>query len=159
MRRAGLVAAERQGKYVIYRLASPDVLNAVEAIQQVAEANLAEVEKVVRGYFDQRDSLEPISRDELQSRLRDGTVTVLDVRPPDEYALGHVPGAVNVPLGELEARLSTLDPAQEVIAYCRGPYCVMSFEAVARLRQRGFSARRLQDGMPEWAAAGQPVES
>lgn len=159
MRRAGLVAAERQGKFVIYRLTGPGVLKAVEAIQRVAEVNLAEVDKVVRGYFDQRDSLEPISRDELQSRLRDGTVTVLDVRPPDEYALGHVPGAVNVPLGELETRLSTLDPAQEVIAYCRGPYCVMSFEAVARLRQKGFSARRLQDGMPEWAAAGQPVES
>lgn len=157
MRRAGLVTAERQGKYVFYRLADASVLAAMQAIQLVAENNLAEVDKIVRGYFDQRDSLEPISRAELSGRLRDGMVTVLDVRPADEFALGHVPGALNVPLGELDARLSMLDPDKDIVAYCRGAYCVMSFEAVSRLRLQGFRARRLQDGMPEWAAAGNAV--
>lgn len=159
MRRAGLVAAERQGKYVVYRLADASVLAAMQAIQRVAENNLAEVDKIVRGYFEQRDSLEPITREELSVRLRDGMVTVLDVRPADEFALGHVPGALNVPLAELDAHLATLDPQTEVVAYCRGAYCVMSFEAVSRLRRQGFKARRLEDGMPEWAAAGNAVAS
>jgi rhodanese-related sulfurtransferase/biotin operon repressor len=159
MRRAGLVAAERQGKYVVYRLADGSVLAAMQAIQRVAENNLAEVDKIVRGYFEQRDSLEPITREELSGRLRDGMVTVLDVRPADEFALGHVPGALNVPLAELDACLATLDPDKEIVAYCRGAYCVMSFEAVSRLRVRGFRARRLEDGMPEWAAAGNTVAS
>ena len=159
MRRAGLVAAERQGKYVVYRLADASVLAAMQAIQRVAENNLAEVDKIVRGYFEQRDSLEPITREELSGRLRDGMVTVLDVRPADEFALGHVPGALNVPLAELDARLATLDPEKDIVAYCRGAYCVMSFEAVSRLRVQGFRARRLEDGMPEWAAAGNAVAS
>jgi ArsR family transcriptional regulator len=159
MRRAGLVAAERQGKYVVYRLADASVLAAMQAIQRVAENNLAEVDKIVRGYFEQRDSLEPITREELSDRLRDGMVTVLDVRPADEFALGHVPGALNVPLAELDARLATLDPEKDIVAYCRGAYCVMSFEAVSRLRVQGFRARRLEDGMPEWAAAGNAVAS
>ncbi|KFL27556.1 ArsR family transcriptional regulator [Devosia limi DSM 17137] len=159
MRRAGLVAAERQGKYVVYRLADASVLAAMQAIQRVAENNLAEVDKIVRGYFEQRDSLEPITRDELSGRLRDGMVTVLDVRPADEFALGHVPGALNVPLAELDACLTTLDPEKDIVAYCRGAYCVMSFEAVSRLRAQGFRARRLEDGMPQWAAAGNAVAS
>jgi ArsR family transcriptional regulator len=159
MRRAGLVAAERQGKYVVYRLADASVLAAMHAIQRVAENNLAEVDKIVRGYFEQRDSLEPITREELTGRLRDGMVTVLDVRPADEFALGHVPGALNVPLAELDSCISTLDPNKDIVAYCRGAYCVMSFEAVSQLRVQGFSARRLEDGMPEWAAAGNAVAS
>jgi rhodanese-related sulfurtransferase/biotin operon repressor len=159
MRRAGLVAAERQGKFVVYRLADDSVLAAMQAIQRVAENNLAEVDRIVRGYFEQRDSLEPVTREELSGRLRDGMVTVLDVRPADEFALGHVPGALNVPLSELDARLATLDPEKDIVAYCRGAYCVMSFEAVSRLRAQGFSARRLEDGMPEWAAAGNAVAS
>ena len=159
MRRAGLVAAERQGKFVVYRLADGSVLAAMQAIQRVAENNLAEVDRIVRGYFEQRDSLEPVTREELSGRLRDGMVTVLDVRPADEFALGHVPGALSVPLSELDARLATLDPEKDIVAYCRGAYCVMSFEAVSRLRAQGFSARRLEDGMPEWAAAGNAVAS
>jgi rhodanese-related sulfurtransferase len=101
--------------------------------------------------------LEPISRKELQHRLRKGSVTVLDVRPEDEFALGHVPGALSIPLGVLKKRLSELDPSKEIVAYCRGPYCVLSFEAVALLRERGFNVRRLEDGLPEWRAAGFPV--
>lgn len=158
MRRAGLVAAERRGKFVVYSLADPTVLAAMQAIQRVAENNLAEVDKIVRGYFDQCDNLEPISRVELSSRLRDGMVTVLDVRPCDEYALGHVPGAISIPVSELEARLASIDPSCEVVAYCRGSYCVMAFEAVAKLRGQGFNARRLEGGMPEWIASGFPFE-
>jgi ArsR family transcriptional regulator len=111
----------------------------------------------VRGYFEQRDSLEPVSRTELVQRSRAGTVTILDVRPEDEFALGHLPGALNIPLRELEARLGEIDPKHEIVAYCRGPYCVLSYEAVAALRARGFNACRLQDGLPEWRAAGLPV--
>ncbi|HHO68644.1 MAG TPA: rhodanese-like domain-containing protein, partial [Gammaproteobacteria bacterium] len=101
---------------------------------------------------------EPLPREELLARARDGLVTVLDVRPAEEYAAGHVPGAVNVPLAELEDWLDRLDPAQEVVAYCRGPHCVLAFDAVARLRDQGLKARRLQDGFPEWKLAGLPVE-
>ena len=158
MRRAGLVAARRDGKFVFYRLADDAVLDLLAAVRRIAERNLAEVERTVRGYFQNRDGLEPVSRSELLGRLKAGLVTVLDVRPEDEFALGHVPGAVNIPLAELEQRLAELDPDQEIVAYCRGPYCVLSYEAVAALRARGFKIRRLEDGLPEWRAAGLPVE-
>ena len=159
MRRGGLVAARRDGKFVFYRLAGDAVLDLVAALRRVAETQSAEIERVVRSYFANRDALEPVTRAELMHRLRDGVVTVLDVRPQDEFALGHVPGAVNVPLAELEKRLSKLDPGHEIVAYCRGPYCVLSYEAVAQLRARGFKIRRLEDGYPEWRAAGLPVEA
>ncbi len=159
MRRAGLVTSVRDGKFVNYRLADDGVLGAFAAIRSVAEKHSAEVERVVRGWFDRRDDMEPISREELAARMSDGAVTVIDVRPPDEYALGHLPGAINVPLSELSARSEGFEPGREVIAYCRGPWCVMSFEAVAELRSQGLRARRLQDGMPEWKAAGLSVES
>jgi ArsR family transcriptional regulator len=112
---------------------------------------------LVRNYFSNLDSLEPVTRKELLQRLRGGAVMVLDVRPKDEFELGHLPGAVNIPLRELNARLSKFKRSQEIIAYCRGPYCVLSYEAVAALRQLGFKARRLEDGLPEWRAAGLPV--
>jgi rhodanese-related sulfurtransferase/DNA-binding transcriptional ArsR family regulator len=159
MRRGGLVAARRDGKFVFYRLADDAVLDLVAALRRVAETQSAEVERVVRSYFENRDALEPVTRADLISRMRDGVVTVLDVRPQDEFALGHLPGAINVPLAELERRLSALDPSQEIVAYCRGPYCVLSYEAVAHLRTRGFKVRRLEDGYPEWRAAGLPVEA
>lgn len=158
MRRAGLVSARREGKFVFYGLADNAVLDLVASLRRIAEAQSAEAERVLRGYFHDRDSLEAVSRPELMERLQAGTVTVLDVRPTDEFALGHVPGAINVPLSELEARLSDFPPGQEVVAYCRGPYCVLSYEAVALLRARGFTVRRLEDGLPEWRAAGLPVE-
>ncbi|HEY7245207.1 MAG TPA: metalloregulator ArsR/SmtB family transcription factor [Xanthobacteraceae bacterium] len=157
MRRAGLVANRRDGKFIYYRLADDAVLDLLAALRSIAERNVAEVERIVRSYFHDRDSLEPVCREGLLERLREGTVTVLDVRPQDEFALGHLPGAANIPLHELEARLAELDPAQEIVAYCRGPYCVLSYEAVAALRARGFKARRLEDGLPEWRAAGLPV--
>lgn len=159
MRRAGLVTSERVGKFVKYRLADDSVLDAFAAVRRVAERHSAEVERVVRGWFDRRDAMEPVSREELAVRIDEGSVTVIDVRPPDEFALGHLPGAINVPLPELEARAAGFDAGREIVAYCRGPWCVMSFEAVARLRQRGFNARRLEDGLPEWKAAGLAVEA
>lgn len=157
MLRAGLVTNRRDGKFVHYRLAADTVLELLSALRRIAEQNLAEVERLVRSYFNQRDSLEPISRAELAQRSRAGTVTILDVRPEDEFALRRLPGALNIPLRELEARLGEIDPKQEVVAYCRGPYCVLSYEAVAALRARGFKARRLEDGLPEWRVAGLPV--
>jgi ArsR family transcriptional regulator len=159
MRRAGLLMARRQGKYVFYRLADDTVLELLGALRRIAEHNIAEVDRVVRNYFQNRDSLEAVSRLALLDRLKTGLVTVLDVRPEDEYALGHLPGAVNIPLAALERRLGELDPNQEIIAYCRGPYCILSYEAVAALRARGYKVRRLQDGYPEWRAAGLPVET
>ena len=158
LRRAGLVQAEREGKFVNYRLADDTVLSLFASVRSVAERHLAEVDRIVQGYFETRDSMEPVTREALAARMRDGLVTVIDVRPADEFALGHVPGAINVPLADLQARLPEIDPDREIVAYCRGPWCVMSFEAVAALRNRGFRARRLEDGLPEWKAAGLPVE-
>jgi ArsR family transcriptional regulator len=158
LRRAGLVASRREGKRVLYRLTDDTVVGLLGSLRLVAERNLAEVDRIVDGYFRDRDSFEPVTRADLMGRSRDGLVTVLDVRPEEEFQLGHVPGAVNIPLGDLERRLAELDPKQEIVAYCRGPWCVLSFEAVAALRKRGFAARRLEDGLPEWQAAGLPVE-
>jgi rhodanese-related sulfurtransferase/biotin operon repressor len=157
MRRAGLVANRRDGKFIYYRLADDSVLNLLSSLHGIAERNLAEVERLVRNYFHARDELEPITREELLRRSRTREIAILDVRPEDEFALGHLPGAVNIPLRELEARLAELDQTQEIVAYCRGPYCLLSYEAVAALRARGFNVRRLQDGLPEWRAAGLPV--
>jgi rhodanese-related sulfurtransferase/DNA-binding transcriptional ArsR family regulator len=158
LRRAGLVASRRDGKFVLYRLADEAVLGLMAALSGLAKRNLAEVECIRRTYFNARDNVEPVSRTELLQRTRNGLVTALDVRPADEFAVGHLPGAVNIPLSELEARLAELDPDHEIVAYCRGPWCVLSFEAVAALRARGFKVRRLEDGLPEWRAAGLPVE-
>lgn len=158
LRRAGLVQAEREGKFVNYRLTDDTVLSLFASVRSVAERHLAEVDRIVQGYFETRDSMEPVTRETLAARMRDGQVTVIDVRPPDEFMLGHVPGAINVPLADLQARLAEIDPDREIVAYCRGPWCVMSFEAVAALRKHGFQARRLEDGLPEWKAAGLPVE-
>jgi ArsR family transcriptional regulator len=159
LRRAGLVVSRREGRHVVYRLSDEAVLTLFSSLRAVAERNVAEIDRIVRSYFTDLDDLEPVSREALLARLRDGRVTVLDVRPADEFAMGHLPGALNVPLGTLEQRLQELDPDQEIVAYCRGAYCVLSFEAVAALRGRGFNVRRLEDGYPEWRAAGLPVES
>lgn len=160
LRRARLVETGRRGKHVLYRLAGDtEVVTLIKALGRVGERNVAEIGRIVTDYFHARDALEPVSRDDLVARLEADMVTVLDVRPEDEFALGHLPGAVNIPLAELERRLGELPKSREVIAYCRGPYCVLSFEAVAALRTRGYRVRRLEDGYPEWKAAGLPVES
>jgi rhodanese-related sulfurtransferase/DNA-binding transcriptional ArsR family regulator len=158
LRRAGLVASRRDGKFVLYFLSDESVLTLIASLRHVAEQNIAEVDRIVRGYFADRDTMEPISREELLKRSHAGLVTILDVRPTDEFAQGHVAHALNIPLNDLNARLAELDPNQEIVAYCRSAYCVLSFEAVAALRARGYKARRLEDGFPEWKAAGLPCE-
>jgi rhodanese-related sulfurtransferase len=148
----------RDGKRVYYRLAGDDVVvGLLTALSRVGERNSAEIARVMASYFRARDEFEPVSRDELLDRLRAGSAAVLDVRPEDEFANGHLPEALNIPLAQLERRLAELPPDQEIIAYCRGPWCVLSFEAVALLRQRGYRARRLEDGFPEWKTAGLPT--
>jgi len=158
LRQAGLVQARKQGLNVFYRLSGDDVLDLLGVLRTSAERHLAEVDRLVHSYLTVKDDLEPVPRAELLERARAGLVTVLDVRPPEEYAAGHLPGAVNIPLGELENGLSQIDGNHEIVAYCRGPHCVLAFDAVARLRRLGRSARRLQDGFPEWERAGLPVE-
>ena len=158
LRRAALVEGRREGKRVFYRLSGEEaVVGLLHALSRVGEQNSAEIARVMATYFHARDELEPVSRDELVDRLRSGTATVLDVRPEDEFRQGHLPGALNIPLAQLERRLAELPANREVVAYCRGPWCVLSFEAVAALRQRGYRARRLEDGFPEWKVAGLPV--
>jgi rhodanese-related sulfurtransferase/DNA-binding transcriptional ArsR family regulator len=159
LRRAGVVKSRRDGKRVFYRLSDDSVVFLLSALRTLAERNLAEVQQVVSGYFQKRDDMEPVSRTDLLERMRDKSVTLLDVRPEDEYALGHLPGALNIPFGKLERRLRDLPKSKEIVAYCRGPYCVLSFEAIAALRKRGYKVRRLEDGYPEWKAAGLAVEA
>jgi len=157
LRATGLLVSRREGKQILYSLSDPAVLDLVGALHRVGERNVAEVREIVRGYFRGCDSLEPVSREELACRMRDDLVTVLDVRPEDEFDAGHLPQAINLPLRELTQRLRLLPKDREVVAYCRGRYCVFAFEAVAILREHGFKARRLEDGFPEWKAAGLPI--
>jgi rhodanese-related sulfurtransferase/predicted transcriptional regulator len=158
LRQAGLVTGRRQGTRISYRLADPDVFRLWQALRSLAASRLAEVERLATAYLGARDQLEPVTRQELARRLQDGdSVVVLDVRPAAEYAAGHLPGAVSVPVDELRRRLAELPADREIVAYCRGPYCAFAHEAVAMLREEGFSARRLEDGLPEWRAAGLAV--
>src|SRR5262249_29136983 len=155
LRRAALVEGRRDGKRVYYRLAGEAVVVALlAALSRVGERNSGEIAQVMASYFRARDELEPVSRGELLGRLRLGTATVLDVRPEDEFRHGHLPGALNIPLPQLERRLAELPAEQEIVAYCRGPWCVLSFEAVALLRQHGYRARRVEGGFPQWETAG-----
>lgn len=158
LRRAGLAEARKDGVHVLYRLSGDDVVDLLGNLRVTAERHNAEVERVLSGYFRSRDDMEALSRKELLRRAKDGLVTVLDVRPANEFAVGHLPGAINIPLSDLGKRLKDLPKEHEVIAYCRGAYCVLSFEAVAHLRKKGYKARRLEEGYPEWKAAGLPVE-
>ncbi len=158
LRRTGLVAARKEGKYVYYSLADDEVLELMASLRRVAQRNVAEVQRLVEQYFHDQTALDALSPSDLLERLRAGMVTLLDVRPREEYAAGHLPGAVNIPLDELEQRLQELPADQEVVAYCRGPYCALSIEAVQRLRDRGVKALRLEEGYPEWRADGFPVQ-
>jgi ArsR family transcriptional regulator len=157
LREAGLVVGRKQGLFVHYRLADPGVFDLHRMLAKVGRQRLTEIDSIVRRFFEGRDGLEPVGRSELLQRVREGNVIVLDVRPSEEYAAGHVPGAVSLPLASLEAGLDRLPRDKPIVAYCRGPYCVMAFEAVRRLRERGRDARRLEDGFPEWRADGLPV--
>jgi len=158
LKTAHLVASRKEGLQVVYRLADPVVRGAYRALQALSEARLAEVDRLVRDYFTSVDGLEPVPREELLRRVRGRDVVVLDVRPPEEYAAGHIAGALSLPLAELRRRLADLPTSRKIVAYCRGPYCVLAAEAVRLLRQRGFDAVRLSDGYPEWRDAGLPIK-
>ena len=158
LKQAGLIVGRKEAQFVKYRLAGDEVVALFDTLGVAGQAHLAEVDQVVRLYFTAKDDLEPVPAAELLERAKAGLVTVLDVRPAEEFAAGHVPGAVNIPIRELERRLAELPKRREVVAYCRGPYCLMSYDAVQLLRQKGLKARRLKDGMPEWRLAGLPTE-
>jgi DNA-binding transcriptional ArsR family regulator/rhodanese-related sulfurtransferase len=157
LRRAGLVTSRREGKSVIYRLSDDRTLALMDLLREVAERNLAEVERILRGLSNGADAPEPISRAELAKRLADGSVTLLDVRPADEFAMAHIPGAINVELSDLDRVLDQLDQNETVVAYCRGPYCIYAHQAAAHLRGKGLDARRLEGGLPEWRSEGRDV--
>jgi rhodanese-related sulfurtransferase/DNA-binding transcriptional ArsR family regulator len=159
LKAAGLVTARKDGLQVFYRLADPRVLEGYHGLQALARARLAEVDRLVRDYFGDVDGLEPVAPAELLARARRRDVLVIDVRPSEEYAAGHIAGALSVPLADLERRLATLPMNKRIVAYCRGPYCVLAAEAVRTLRRRGRDAARLADGFPEWRDAGLPVEA
>lgn len=158
LRQAGLVEGRKQGLFVEYRLSGPDVFELLRLLRTIAERTLGDVDRLLRTYFTARDDLEPVGRPELLERLRSGSVVLVDVRPAEEYRAGHIAGAVSVPLKDLSRRLRLLPARQEIVAYCRGPYCLMAHEAVRLLRARGRRARRLVEGFPEWRASGLPVE-
>lgn len=158
LRYAGMVTCRKEGLKVYYNISGDDVINLLAALRAVAERHVTDVQYLLNTYLTVKDNLEPIPRIELLERAHAGLITVLDVRPPEEYAAGHVPGAVNIPLQELGKRLEELGDNQEIVAYCRGPHCVLAFDAVARLREKGINARRLEDGYPEWKTAGLPIE-
>lgn len=159
LRQAGLVLSRKQGLKVFYRLSGEDVVSLLDALRKVAERHISDVDRLVQTFLTTKDNLEPVPREELLQRVKEGLVTVIDVRPSTEFAAGHVAGAINVPLDVLEDRLQTLSQQdKEVVAYCRGPHCILAFDAVARLRQAGIQARRMEDGFPEWQFAGLPVE-
>ena len=157
LRAARLVEAEKRGVFVSYRLADTTVCDLYRAMRELAESRLAEVEQITRRFMEGREGMEPVDRESLLERAQAAEVTVLDVRPVEEYRAGHIPGAISIPLQELERRLSELPRDQEIVAYCRGPYCVLAIRAVEALRSKGFRAVRLEDGVPDWRARGYPV--
>lgn len=157
LRKAGLVVGRRSGKNIIYRLADGPIVETMSALRKLAEHNVAAVQQVVTTYFEQLDNLAPVGPDELMERMRTGSVTLLDVRPEDEFKAGHIPGALNIDLNRLESRLAELPMDMDIVAYCRGAYCVLSFEAVKLLRARGYRVSRLNEGLPEWRASGRAV--
>ena len=158
LRAAGLVTGRREGVQVFYTLSGDDVVKLYSALHSVAEHRNAEVAHIVGLWLTQRDALEAVTAAEAQDRAERGLVTLLDVRPPEEFAAGHLPGAINISLADLEGHLTSFPKRKEIIAYCRGPYCVLSFDAVVKLRSLGLKARRLEAGLPEWRAAGLPIE-
>jgi rhodanese-related sulfurtransferase/DNA-binding transcriptional ArsR family regulator len=159
LRRAGLVDSERDGIRIVYRVADDDVRTFFGALRRVGESHLAELQRVAERFLSDRGALDPVDRDGLVDRVQRGEVTVVDVRPADEFAAGHLPGAVSIPLPELKQRLKELPKRREVVAYCRGPYCVMAIDAVELLRSAGYRAERLEDGVADWRARGLAIET
>ncbi len=157
LRAARLLETQKNGLHVTYRLASDEVCEFYQALRQLAETRLAEIEHVTRDFLEERDQLEPVDHTDLIERVRSGTVTIIDVRPAEEYAAGHISGAISAPLADLKEHRVDLPRDKKIVAYCRGPYCVLAIEAVELLRSRGFSVVRLEDGVPDWRMRGLPV--
>ena len=157
LRQAGLVSARKQGLRVYYSIAGDDVAALLAALHKVSEHRVAEIDQLLQTWLAHRDELEAVPALEVLERAKKGLVVVLDVRPPEEFSAGHLPYSINIPIRELEKRLKELPKRKEVIAYCRGPYCLMSYDAVTLLRKKGMKARRMEAGLPEWRAAGLPV--
>ena len=159
LRQSGLVISRKEGLKVYYSLSGDDVIALLDSLRDVAERHISDVDKLVNTYLTSKDDLEPIPAKELLEKAKQDLITVLDVRPKEEFEAGHVQGAINIPIEELEQHLEQFDPTQEIVAYCRGPHCILAFDAVAQLREKGFKARRLENGYPEWRLAGLPVEN
>lgn len=157
LRQSGLVTSRKEGLKVYYSLSGDDVISLLDSVRDVAERHLSDVDKLVNTYLTSKDALEPIPAKELLEKVKQDLITVLDVRPKEEFQAGHVQGAINIPIEELEQHIKDLDHEHEIIAYCRGPHCILAFDAVAQLREKGFQARRLENGFPEWKVAGWPV--
>ncbi len=158
LRQSGLVISRKEGLKVYYSLSGDDVISLLDSVRDVAERHISDVDKLVNTYLTAKDDLEPIPANQLLEMAKQDLITVMDVRPKEEFDAGHVQGAINIPIDELEQHLEQLDPTQEIVAYCRGPHCILAFDAVAQLREKGFKARRLENGYPEWKIAGLPVE-
>ena len=158
LRQSGLVTSRKEGLKVYYSLSGDDVIALLDSLRDVAERHLSDVDKLVNTYLTAKDNLEPIPANALLEMAKQDLITVLDVRPKEEFEAGHVQGAINIPIEELEQHLAEFNPEQEIVAYCRGPHCILAFDAVAQLREKGFQARRLEDGYPEWKIAGLPIE-
>ena len=158
LRRAGLITARKKDRHVFYAIADETVLSLIAVLRKTAEKNSAEMSRLVERYLTARDTLEPISKKVLMKRIEDGIVTIIDVRPAEEFEAGHLPNAINIPIDCLEQEIQSLSLESEIVAYCRGPYCLLSFEAVDMLRAKGIHARRLEDGFPEWELAGLPIK-
>jgi rhodanese-related sulfurtransferase/DNA-binding transcriptional ArsR family regulator len=159
LRRAGLVDAQRDGVRIVYRVAADDVAAFFGMLRRIADSRLAEIERITQQFLHERNALDPVDQHVLAERVQQGEVTVLDVRPSDEFAAGHLPGAISIPLAELQRRLEELPKRKEIVAYCRGPFCVMAIDAVELLRSKGYRALRLEDGVSEWRARGLRVEA
>lgn len=158
LRQAGLVTSQKDGLKVYYSISGDDVISLLDSLRDVAERHISDVDMLVNTYLTAKDNLDAIPANELLNMVKQDLVTVLDVRPKDEFEAGHVQGAINIPVTELEQHLEQFNPEQEIVAYCRGPHCILAFDAVAQLRAKGFQARRLENGYPEWRVAGLPVE-
>ncbi len=159
LRGAGMVDSEKTGLYVTYRVADAHVCEFFSAMCRLAEARLAEFEKIISRFADGSEAMEPVDRADLVNRLENDEIIVIDVRPESEYRAGHIPGALSIPAEEMASRLAELPPEKEIVAYCRGPYCLLASRAVEVLREHGYSARRMREGIPEWRAFGMPVSS
>ena len=159
LRQSGLVSSRKEGLKVFYRISNDEVIELLINLRHIAERELADVSLLLNTFLTGKDKLEPIAREELLERVNNNLVTVIDVRPVEEFNAGHVPGAINVPLVDLHKHLDKLGNKKEIVAYCRGPHCVLAFDAVSELRKKGLAARRMEDGVPEWKHSGMPVEN